>query len=113
VARDEDVLLTARIAGPSLTVAGLGAWILEQVGRKQEARECGDIQELIDRSLRQGQTEVRVPRPIVMRAAELWEAAAEVAETWASESDQPAHAAESRRQAERLRIRAKSLRRLA
>jgi hypothetical protein len=79
VARDEDVLLTARVVGPSLTVAGLAAWILQQVGRRQEALECGDIQELIDKSLRQTQTDVRVPRTVVTRAVELWEAAAEVA----------------------------------
>jgi len=113
VARDEDVLLTARVVGPSLTVAGLAAWILQQVGRRQEALECGDIQEHVDTSLRQGQTDVRLPRTVVTRAAELWAAAAEVAETWASESDRPAHAAECRRQAERLRIRAESLRKLA
>ena len=93
-------------------MAGLAAWILQQVGRRQEALECGDIQELIDTSLRQGQTDVRVPRTVVMRAAELWEATAEHAETWASESDRPAHA-EWRLQAKRLRIRAESLRKLA
>jgi len=112
VARDDDVLLTARVAGPSLTAAGLAGWILLQVGREQDAHECADIQELIDASLRQGQTEVRVPRAVVMRAAELWEASAEVAETWASESDRPAHA-EWRTQAKRLLIRAESLRKLA
>jgi len=112
VARDDDVLLTARVVGPSLTAAGLAAWILLQVGREQDARECADIQELIDTSLRQGQTDVRVPRTVVMRAAELWEATAELAETWASESDRPAHA-EWRLQAKRLRIRAESLRKLA
>ena len=111
VARDDDVLLTARVVGPSLTVAGLAAWILRQVGREQEARECAEIQELIDTSLRQGQTDVRLPRTVVTRAVGLWEAAAEVAETWASESDGPAHA-EWRLQAKRLRIRAESLRKL-
>jgi hypothetical protein len=82
-------------------------------GREQDARECDEIQELIDASLRQGQTDARVPRTVVMRAAELWEAAAEVAETWTSKSDRPAHAAEWRRHAKRLRIRAESLRKLA
>jgi hypothetical protein len=112
VAREDDVLLTARVVGPSLTVAGLAAWILAHAGREQDARECDEIQELIDTSLRERQTDVRVPRTVVMRAAELWEAAAEVAETWASEGDRPARAAEWRRQAERLRIRAESLRKL-
>jgi len=113
VARDDDVLLTARVVGPSLTAAGLAAWTLQQVGREHEARKCADIQERIDMSLRQGQIDVRVPRIVVMRAAELWETAADVAETWASESDRPAHAAGWRQQAKRLRIRAASLRKLA
>lgn len=110
VAPDDDVLLPARVVGPSLTAAGLAAWMLSHAGREEEAAHCGKIQELLDAALRQGRTDVRVPRPVVTRAAELWEATAGLADTWASTSDRPKHAADWRRQADRLRIRAESLR---
>ena len=52
MAPDADVLLPARIVGPSLTAAGLAAFMLSQAGRDQEAAQCGEIQELIDTALR-------------------------------------------------------------
>ncbi len=110
VAPDDDVLLPARVVGPSLTAAGLAAWMLSHAGREEQAAQCGEIQELLDTALRQGRTDVSVPRAVVTRAAELWEATAELADTWASTSDRPKDAADWRRQAERLRIRAESLR---
>ena len=112
MAADDDVLLPARIVGPSLAAAGLAAWLLGQAAREQEAAQCGEIQERMDTALRHGQTDVSVPRPVVMRAVELWEATAELADTSASTSDRPEHAAECRLHAERLRIRAESLRQL-
>ena len=112
MAPDDDVLLPVRVVGPSLTVAGLAARMLSHAGREEEAAQCGEIQELIDTALRQGRTDVSVPRPVVMRAAELCEASAGLADTWASTSDRPKHAAAWRLQAERLRIRAESLRQL-
>jgi hypothetical protein len=112
VAADDDVLLPARVVGPSLAAAGLAAWLLVQAGREQDAEQCGEIQELMDTALRQGRTDVSVPRPVVVRAAELWEATAALADTWASTSDRPEQAADCRLHAERLRIRAASLRQL-
>ncbi len=78
VAADDDVLLPARVVGPSLAAAGLAAWLLVQAGREQEASQCGEIQDLMDTALRQGRTDVSVSRPAVMRAADLWEATAAV-----------------------------------
>jgi hypothetical protein len=81
-------------------------------GREQEAAECSELQDLIEGALQRGQSEVGVPRPVAARAVELWEAAAELAETWASRSDRPKQAAEWRSHAERLRVRAASVRKL-
>ena len=110
VAADDDVLLPARVVGPSLAAAGLAAWLLGQAAREQEAAQCGEIQDLMDTALRQGRTDVSVSRIVVMRAAELWEATAALADTWASTSGRPEQAAEYRLHSERLRIRAESLR---
>ena len=112
VAPDADVLLPARIVGPSLTAAGLAAFMLSQAGRDQEAAQCGEIQELIDTALRQGEKDVSIPRPVAARTAELWEATATLADAWASDCDRPERAVDWRLQAERLRLRAESLRQL-
>ena len=111
MATDDDVLLPPRVVGPSLTAAGLAAWMLLQA-REHEAAECGEIQEFIDKALRQGQRAVGVPRRVATRAVELWETTAELAESWASKSKRPEDAAGWRLQAKRLRSRADSVRKL-
>jgi hypothetical protein len=111
VVPDEEVLLPARVAAPSMTAAGLATWLFLHAGREYEAAEC-ELQDLIDGALRRGQSDVEVPRRVATRAIELWEAAAGLAETWASRSDLPKQAAEWRSHAERLRARAESVRKL-
>jgi hypothetical protein len=112
VAPENDIRLPIRVAAPSLTAAGLAAWLFSYAGREQEAGECSELQDLIDGALQRGQSEVGVPRAVATRAVELWEAAAELADTWASRSDRSKQTAEWRSHAERLRVRAESLRNL-
>ena len=107
-----DVLLPARIVGPSLTAAGLAAWVFAHSGRRDESERCGELQDIIDAALRHGQPEVLVARPVLERAAQLWERAAEILDGRVAASADHRSASESAQQAERLRVRARSLRRL-
>ncbi len=109
---EPDVLLPARIVGPSLTVAGLATWIFLHAGRDLDAERCGVLQGLIDSALRHGSVEVRIPRDVAAGAASLWDEAAHIAEGWGATADPEKEAPEWGRHAERLRIRADSLRRL-
>lgn len=109
---DPDLLLPSRIVGPSLTVAGLAAWVFMSAGREQEAERTRDLQDLIDAALRQGAAEVRASRSVVSHAADLWEEAARVADAWAGTAESDRAAAEWGRPAERLRVLAGSLREL-
>lgn len=110
VPTDSDVLLPARIVGPSLTVAGLAAWIFLHADRALDAERCSVLQDLIDSALRQGSPEVWIPRDVTTEAASLWEEAAFLAEGWAATAEPEKEAPEWRRHAERLRVRAESLR---
>ena len=107
-----DVVLPPRLVGPSLTAAGLASWMFTHAGREREAAECVELQDLIDAALRQGAgQEVRAPQPAVSRAAELWEDASGLADSWAA-STEGEDSSEWGRHAERLRVRAQSLRRV-
>lgn len=63
------------VAAPSLTVAGLAAWVFSDAGLAADAERCGMIQEVIDAALQRGEHEfVIIPSPILEEAATLWEA---------------------------------------
>ena len=110
---DSDVLLPPRIVGPSLTVAGLASWILSHAGRELDAARCGVLQDHIDSALQRGPSaEVWVPRDVASEAASLWEEAALIADGWRATAEPKKDAPEWERHAERLRIRAESLRRV-
>ena len=110
VSVDSDIVLPPQIVGPSLTVAGLASWVFAHAGREQEAAECGLLQDFLDTAMHQGVgREVRAPRRVVSRAAELWVEASGLADSWAIASEGKA-SVEWGRQAERLRVRAESLR---
>lgn len=108
---EPDVVLPAQIVGPSLSVAGFASWVFANAGRDHEAAQCGELQELIDAALRQGAAEIRVARPVAEHAAHLWIEASSFADDWATTTE-GATSAEWGRHAERLRIRARSIRRL-
>jgi hypothetical protein len=109
---DPYVLLPAPLIGPSLTAAGLAAWVFASSGRDQEGRRCGELQDIIDAALTRGGHEVLVARPVLEHSAHLWEQAAEILDGQVAGSDDRRSVSESGRQAERLRLRARSLRRL-
>lgn len=106
--RDAWVELPGRVVGPSLTAAGLAAWVLSKNHRVEEAAATGELQDALDAALRSGTVgAARVSRETVERAASLWETAATLLETW-SESAVGKEAAG--REAARLRLRITSLR---
>lgn len=102
------VELPGRIVGPSLSAAGLAAWVFSKNDLENEAFETRELQDSLDAALRGGDVgAIRVSRETVERAASLWEIAATRLENW-SESvggDQDAAG-----QAMRLRARVTSLR---
>ena len=100
--------MPGRIIGPSLTAAGLAAWVLSKNHREEEAAATRELQDALDTALGSGEVSaVRVSRETVERATSLWETAAILLETWpASVGDEPAAGLE----AARLRTRANSLR---
>ena len=105
-----NVLLPARIVGPSLTAAGLAAWVFAHNGRDDESGRCGELQDIIDAALARGQPDVLVARPVLEHAAHLWERAAEILDGRVAATADHRSASESAQQAERLRVRARSLR---
>ena len=108
-ASDPWVELPGAVVGPSLTAAGLAAWVHSRNGHEEEAAATGDLQEELHAALHSGEVgAVRVSRDTVRRAASLWEAAAELLEAW---DDSIGGDAEAGRQAARLRVRVASLRR--
>lgn len=108
-ARDAWVSLPGRIVGPSLTAAGLAAWVLSKNDRDQEAAATRELQDALDDALRSGEAgAVRVPRATVERAVSLWETAAGLLESW---SDSVGDDVEAGPEAARLRVRITSLRR--
>ena len=109
---DADVVRPSRLAGPSLTAAGLAAWVFASSSREDEARRCGELQEVINAALTREEHAVLVARPVLEEAAHLWERAAEILDGQAAASDDPRPSSENARQAERLRLRARSLRSL-
>lgn len=113
VTSEPDLVLPSRLMGPSLTAAGLAAWILGHAGLVQEAERTGDLQDLIDAALSRGSTDVRVPSTVVAQAADLWDRAAELAGGWAHAATSEKDEAQWQRHAERLRIRSRSLRALS
>lgn len=105
---DAWVELPGRVVGPSLTAAGLAAWVLSKNDRVAEAAATGELQDALDAALRSGTVgTTRVSRATVERAALLWETAATLLETW-SESSGGDHQAD--KEAARLRVRINSLR---
>jgi hypothetical protein len=96
-----------------LTVAGLAAWVFSHAGRDGDTERCGVLQDLIDSALQQGRSaEVWIPRVVAREAAALWDEAALLADASRSAAEPEKEASEWGRHAERLRIRAGSLRRL-
>lgn len=75
-----------------------------------DAERCSVLQDLIDSALRQRFAEVWIPRDVASEAASLWEEAAEIADAWGATAEPERAAPEWGRHAERLRIRAQSLR---
>lgn len=109
----ETVLVPMRVAAPSLTAAGLAAWVLAHAGLPERAERCGRLQDVVDDALRNGVREVvPVPREVATEAAELWEQAAGLLEAGASVHPQQPRVAEDEEAVARLRTRARSLRRL-
>jgi hypothetical protein len=102
------VEVPGRIVGPSLTAAGLAAWVLAKNHHEEEAAATRELQDVLVAALGSGEVSaVRVSRETVERAATLWETAATLLETWsASGGEDPAAAQE----AARLRTRVISLR---
>jgi hypothetical protein len=112
VTAESDIVLPPQIVGPSLTVAGFASWVFAHAGREEEAAECGQLQDFIDAALHQGVgKEVRAPRRVVSRAVDLWVEASDLADSWAT-STEGKTSADWGLQAERLRVRAQSLRRI-
>ena len=112
MAHPPDVLLPSRTVGRSLSVAGLAAWVFLHSAREDEAARCREIQDVLDVSLARGEHDVLVARPVVERATDLWERAAEILEERAAVQADHRSASEYAQQIERLRARARSLRRL-
>ncbi len=103
------VEVPSRVVGPSLTAAGLAAWVLWKSGREDEAAATRELQDELDAALRSGAVgPVRLPRATVERAESLWESAAELLEAW---SDSAGGDRDAGREASRLRTRIASLRR--
>lgn len=106
------LVLPARILGPSLAAAGLAGWVLSYAERDVEARRTRELQDLVDAGLRQGERDVEVVRPVVEESVDLWRAAADLTEQWATAAEVEASAVELTRMTLRLRLRADSLERL-
>jgi hypothetical protein len=105
---DPWVTLPRRIVGPSLSAAGLAAWVLSKNDREQEAATTRELQEALDAALRSGNVDaLRVSRTTVEGAASVWATAAALLESW---SDSVGGDSEADRDAVRLRRRARSLR---
>ena len=106
--RDPWVELPSRIVGPSLTAAGLAAWVLSKNHHEEKAAATMELQDELDAALRSGNVgAARVSRDTVERAASLWETAATLLEAWA---DSVGGDREAGREAARLRVRVASLR---
>ncbi len=106
---EPQVSVPPRAVGPSLTAAGLAAWVLSRNHDEARAAATRELQDALDAALRSGETgPVRVSRAVVDRAAVLWEDAAVLLESWSRAVDGDP---ESDRQAARLRARVGSLRR--
>jgi hypothetical protein len=112
MAHQPDVLLPSSLVGPSLTVAGLAAWVFLHSAREDEAARCGEIQDVLNAALAHGEHDVLVARPVVERATDLWERAADILARRAAVQADHRSASEHAQQIERLRMRARSLRRL-
>ena len=107
-ARDPWVDLPGRIVGPSLTAAGLAAWVLSKHHHEEAAAATSDLQDALDSALRSGNVgAARVSRDTVESAVMLWETAATLLEAWAATVGGDREAG---RAAARLRIRVTSLR---
>lgn len=107
--RDPWVELPGPIVGPSLTAAGLAAWVFSKNQHEEEAAATSELQDALDAALRSGNVgAARVSRETVERAASLWETAATLLEAWA---ESVGGDREAGREAARLRIRVTSLRR--
>jgi hypothetical protein len=71
-AHDPWVTLPRRVAGSSLTAAGLSGWVLAKNHLGQEVDETRELQDALEAALRSGSSgAVRVPRATVDRAASL------------------------------------------
>ena len=107
-ASDDWVILQGRVVGPSLTAAGLAAWVLAKNRLETEAAGTRELQDVLDSALHSGTVgDVRVPRATVERAALLWETAADLLESW---SESAGGDVEAVRNSKRLRVRIGSLR---
>ena len=95
-----------------MTAAGLAAWVFASSGHDEDARRCGEFQDVIDAALKRGEHAVPVARLGLEQTAHLWERAAEILDGQVAGSDDRRSASESARQSERLRLRACSVRRL-
>ncbi|MBM6404517.1 hypothetical protein JQN72_09725 [Phycicoccus sp. CSK15P-2] len=101
--------LPGHILGPSLTAAGLAAWVLSANGEEEAAGATVELQDELDEALRAGITgPARVSRETAERAVSLWERAAGLLEAWSATAGGDPHAD---REAARLRTRVASLRR--
>ncbi|WP_460818115.1 hypothetical protein [Nocardioides korecus] len=111
----QTVVLPERLLGPSLTAAGLAAWILSFAGQEVSSRRTRDLQDLVDAGLRSGEHDVEIVRTVVEEAVALWLAAADLADAWAvetrtaDEDGASTRVAEFGRMSSRLRVRAESL----
>jgi len=106
------VELPASLVGRSLTVAGLAAWVFVHSSREDEATRCGEIQDVLNAALAHGEHDVLVARPVVERAIDLWERAADILDERAAVQADHRSATVHAQQIARLRARASSLRRL-
>ncbi|HEU4676061.1 MAG TPA: hypothetical protein VFS29_08745 [Motilibacteraceae bacterium] len=107
------MLVPVRVAGASLTAAGLAAWVLSRAGQEEPAGRCTRLQDALDEGLRaDSRAPVAVPRGVVAEAVALWEQAAGLLEAGASVHPHRPQPQEDEQAAARLRIRSRSLRRL-
>ena len=68
-ASDDWVILQGRVVGPSLTAAGLAAWVLAKNRLETEAAGTRELQDVLDSALHSGSVgDVRVPRVTVRYA---------------------------------------------
>ena len=90
----------------------MATWIFLHAGHDVGAERCSVLRDLIESALRQGSSEVWIPRAVTSEAASLWEQAALLADGWRATAEPGKEAPEWEGHAKRLRIRAESLRRL-